>query len=328
MKTTTRVAMTALTTIGLYEAHQYYKNNIDTKAKSPADKGMHTGRIVQQIHKTAIAKPDFSTVKTYDGSAKPSESKQGSFISFGFFGKSKNISEAKQSLYNKRLLEAVSRGDTETIRVVLEKGANINAKEPHTGATVLHLAIVFKHPELIQFLIDNKADVQAQDNDGFTALHLANMRSKSRIVSVLLASGANKEIKNSLGFTALHTAVFSERIENVQILLDNQVDIEARDNTGCTALYIAALKGNPKIIEMLLSYGAQIENKDLMQKSTPLHAAAWSGNSQAIQSLLNHGASIDSEDKDGSTPLLVALTCKNIRASVILAKAALFKANA
>ena len=59
--------------------------------------------------------------------------------------------------------------------------------------------------DLIKYLIDKKANVNAQDNKGFTSLHRSAEMGFTEITKLLLNNRADKDI-SSQGFTALDLA--------------------------------------------------------------------------------------------------------------------------
>ncbi|XP_067875049.1 NF-kappa-B inhibitor alpha-like [Heterodontus francisci] len=67
---------------------------------------------------------------------------------------------------------AAMKGDCETVERLLASGANINAQEPNSGRTPLHLAVEFQHREVVQLLIERGVDVNRMMYNGCTAFHL------------------------------------------------------------------------------------------------------------------------------------------------------------
>eukprot|EP01095_Lingulamoeba_sp_RSL-Kostka_P009023 TRINITY_DN3077_c5_g1_i1.p1 TRINITY_DN3077_c5_g1~~TRINITY_DN3077_c5_g1_i1.p1 ORF type:complete len:379 (-),score=108.91 TRINITY_DN3077_c5_g1_i1:72-1208(-) len=63
----------------------------------------------------------------------------------------------------------------------------LNANLPHT---LLHYASLYDHPDLIQFLLDNGADIEAKDGEGDTPLCWAAFKNKYSSVKCLLENGA------------------------------------------------------------------------------------------------------------------------------------------
>ncbi|GCB62653.1 hypothetical protein scyTo_0014521 [Scyliorhinus torazame] len=67
---------------------------------------------------------------------------------------------------------AAMKGDCEIVERLLALGANINAQEPSSGRTPLHLAVEFQHREVVQLLIEHGADVNRLMYNSCTAFHL------------------------------------------------------------------------------------------------------------------------------------------------------------
>ncbi len=62
-----------------------------------------------------------------------------------------------------------------------------------------------------------------------------------------------------------------------------------------------------QIVELLISKGANIHDRNSYTGKTPILAASGMGTEPVIELLLSKGADVNDRDKDGNTPLLVAL---------------------
>ena len=103
---------------------------------------------------------------------------------------------------NINLIVASYGGHTETVTMLLEKGADVNAKD-NDGRTSLILASRYGHTEIVAMLLKKGADVNAKNIDGYTALIMASERGHAEIVSDLLANGADVNAKDDNDYTAL-----------------------------------------------------------------------------------------------------------------------------
>ena len=70
------------------------------------------------------------------------------------------------------LHEACGQGHTATVQLLLEAGADVNARH-RRGHTPLHWACEQRHPDVARLLLDAGADVNARDEAGRTPLDLA-----------------------------------------------------------------------------------------------------------------------------------------------------------
>ena len=89
-----------------------------------------------------------------------------------------------------QLLKAERAGDTETIKMLLKNGVDINSKETADGSTVLMWAAVEGHTDMVKLLLDKGADVNATNGVGMTALMGAAGVGNIEVVKLLLARGA------------------------------------------------------------------------------------------------------------------------------------------
>ena len=77
------------------------------------------------------------------------------------------------------------------------------------------------------------------------------------------------------------------------------------------SLWIVAKCGDKKGMENLLSTGL-LDVNYMLQGSTPLHQAARKGHGSVVQILLYNGADIERENDMGKTPLLIAVSSRQI----------------
>ena len=77
----------------------------------------------------------------------------------------------KQDELNKQLFDAILNNRISKIKRLLKQGADVNAIT--RGDTPLLWAIAMGYYDIVKFLIDNGADVNAKDKTGWTPLHQA-----------------------------------------------------------------------------------------------------------------------------------------------------------
>ena len=80
-------------------------------------------------------------------------------------------------------MTAVQSKDIDLIKYILNKGANVNAQD-NKGFTSLHRSAEIGFTEITKIFLDNGADkdISAQ---GFTALDLAKKRNQTEIIALL-----------------------------------------------------------------------------------------------------------------------------------------------
>ncbi len=148
------------------------------------------------------------------------------------------------------------------VEVLLNNGAEINAAN-EAGWTALMIAAtgddggVVADIELMQLLIRRGANVDARSNTGTTALILAACQKNADAIELLLDNGADVDAQDSC--TALMAAVWADNLPVARMLLRYGADVTKRDNDGDTAL-AQALHCNDAVKEemcdLLRRYGA------------------------------------------------------------------------
>ena len=81
--------------------------------------------------------------------------------------------------------------------MLLEKKANIEAKDEKYGNTSLILASKEGHTDTAKTLIENKADLESKNKDGSTPLIMACYGGHTGTAKMLIENGANIEAKDN-----------------------------------------------------------------------------------------------------------------------------------
>lgn len=105
------------------------------------------------------------------------------------------------------LILAVYRGNNAVARYIAGHGAEIDGGSGM--GTALMAATVKGNRDMVQFLLEQKADPNLADANGNTALIYAAMFKNAELVKMLLAHKADKTKKDGKGKTAFEYAVFS-----------------------------------------------------------------------------------------------------------------------
>lgn len=145
-------------------------------------------------------------------------------------------------------------GNTEAVKLALDRGLDIyiNVKDDD-GRTPLHYGARHGRMEIVKLLLERGADINVKDDVyGHTALHLA-AQGHTKTVKLLLDKGvADINVKNKFGYTVLHIAAEYGNTEIVKLLLDRGIDMHAKNNDGKLAIYYAKQQKQTKIVELLL----------------------------------------------------------------------------
>jgi ankyrin repeat protein len=189
------------------------------------------------------------------------------------------------------------------------------------GISPLFLAAWSGNRGAVEALMDAGARADIQAKDGRYPLHAA--ADSSRTCTYLLDKGVGVDVVDKRGWTPLMHAVYWEQEDPIGLFLKRGANVDHQDGNGETVLHIAARDTYPRIIEVLLNVeGIKTDVRD-NSGATPLHHAARSFMSQSdkiIGLLIRNGADCEAKNKDGETPLHVAIACDklaNVKALVV-----------
>jgi len=102
---------------------------------------------------------------------------------------------------------AANRGRAEIVKLLLDRGAQVDAKRSTDGATALCQASMLGHAEVVRLLLEKGANPNAKNSDGRSALWQASILGHTEVVKLLLEGGAVPDAKNNDGNMALSHAV-------------------------------------------------------------------------------------------------------------------------
>jgi ankyrin repeat protein len=208
--------------------------------------------------------------------------------------------------YASKIIKAVQQNDVDAVKSLLNKGANINAKN-RVGETLLIISIEHKCKEITNLLLQKGADVNIKQN--------TYTMTEDQLPSYL-KQFISKPAKTIIvgGRSALHWAVFKDDMDLIDTLLAKGANIDAVDAQGETPLHHAVTDGQTEIIKLLLSRGANVNFKESKFGLTPLHLAViipFEYKTEIINLLLEYGTDIDAVTNKGVTPVQFALTANH-----------------
>lgn len=183
------------------------------------------------------------------------------------------------------ILVAARDNRADVVMDLLSRGMDPNTSDP-AGTTLLMFAAGNGNEQLLEFLLQNRANILKQNRYGDTAVAIAALNGHLPIVRRLLAAGA--DIANT-GWNALHYAAFNGHVEIVRFLVTKEMDLDIRAPNGNTALMLAARNGHKDVVAILVEAGANMELDD-SKGNTALGFALKTGNAEIAEQLRGKGA--------------------------------------
>jgi ankyrin repeat protein len=152
------------------------------------------------------------------------------------------------------LMLAARHGHVATMRVLVEAGAPIDApgRATRTGWPALMSALHADQAGAAVSLLEWGADPNAHEDSGYSALMMAASRGSRVVVEELLARGADPRAELFLGFTALDYAIGYGHAEIVRMLLEAAPELKRRRNGARRAvLTLATRAGDQELLDLL-----------------------------------------------------------------------------
>jgi ankyrin repeat protein len=230
---------------------------------------------------------------------------------------------SKDESGNTPLLLAASAGNKDLCEVLIANGAALEAQGQH--GTALHEAAIGNHKDIVELLVNKRANVNARDKSGNTPLYYASTfdpgskRNKNDwdIARSLLSNRANVNMKSGSSNTPLHSAALYAPEEIVRLLIDNGANVNVKlaspgwprkRNSGPAPLHNACMRADKdaEVVELLIDAGADINAKCYNEQAdgwTPLYFACLNENTRAVEMLIAKRAKINPISDLGNTPM-------------------------
>ena len=208
---------------------------------------------------------------------------------------------------------AADKGDLEMVRMLVEKGADVNEGDSTPllyasgkgylevmkflvergavlhGGYVLACAVYNKRQKVVDWLLQSvgvKVDALV---DGRTALTLAVRDNMEEMARLLLRNGASPHVKLPRGEPMLWHAISRSFLGVARVLLQHKAQVDEVYN-GETALLIAVTRGNLEVVKMLWQFGANLDLKNL--RTTPLYVAIRCCHWDVVEYLIDKDADV------------------------------------
>lgn len=204
------------------------------------------------------------------------------------------------------LIGAIWNNDETKVRELLKNPdspaiATIDTVTNGWGQTALMIAAERGNLNIVELLVNKRANKDLTDQNGRTALMFAAERGDRDIVS-LLVDKANKDLTDKNGWTALMFAAYNGHTEVVQFLHDSKAAGLAEAN-----LILAIKSGNPENVRKSIQDGARINLKDIYDEGkTLLMLATEAGQNEIVEILLKNSADVNARNNWDETALMMA----------------------
>ncbi|XP_055849106.1 poly [ADP-ribose] polymerase tankyrase [Episyrphus balteatus] len=241
----------------------------------------------------------------------------------------------------RELFEACKTGDITKVKKLITS-QTVNARDTAgRKSTPLHFAAGYGRREVVEYLLNNGASIQACDEGGLHPLHNACSFGHAEVVRLLLKAGASPNTTDNWNYTPLHEAASKGKVDVCIALLQHGANPNIRNSEQKTPMELAdentrpVLTGEYRKDELLEAARSGAEDRLLAlltplnvnchasdgRRSTPLHLAAGYNRIAIVEILLANGADVHAKDKGGLVPLHNACSYGHFEVTKLLIKA-------
>ncbi len=186
------------------------------------------------------------------------------------------------------LMQASHAGSTDSVRMLIENGADLNVKELANGQTAIMFAAAADRVDVVKMLLARGADVSITSRvEDFSALTMTNDADQNGVPRAAPARGPGPDVP---GVT---------RPFNYNELIGK--------HGGLAALHFAARQGAMSTIDALIKGGAQVNQRGAGDQTSPILVAAINGHFDVVSYLLDNGADPNLASQGGVTPLYAVI---------------------
>lgn len=209
----------------------------------------------------------------------------------------------------------------QTMNLLIENGANVNAKDKY-NLTALHHAAIRGNETAIECLLEAK-DIEEEPKDvqDSTPLHLAATYNNYNVANLLLRKKANPRSFDKDHRTPLHEACLEGHFSIARLILTESERefgqeyvsniMRDKDDDGSTPLLLAVGSGRSEIVKMLLERKDNVNTRNKMLVH-PVHSAARTGDLEILKILVKHNALLNARNALQQTPLYLAAATNHL----------------
>ncbi|KAM5255873.1 nuclear factor NF-kappa-B p105 subunit [Ctenodactylus gundi] len=217
---------------------------------------------------------------------------------------------------------------TGDVKMLLAVQRHLTSVQDENGDSVLHLAVIHLHAQLVRDLLEVTSGLISDDiinmrNDLYqTPLHLAVITKQEAMVEDLLRAGADPSLLDRWGNSVLHLAAQEGHDNVLGILLKHNkaaLLIDQPNGEGLNAIHVAVVSSSLSCLLLLVAAGADVNAQEQKSGRTALHLAVEHDDISLAGCLLLEGdAHVDSTTYDGTTPLHIAAGRGSTRLAALL----------
>ena len=211
------------------------------------------------------------------------------------------------------LTASLSTGETETARLIINSGANIDSNRLYT------IAITYHQISCVELLLSSGVDPNQLNDRDISPLHLSIIADQSKIAKLLLSHGVEANTRSPTGNTPLHDSIGGMMRDVSEILINilPQRCLSIRGSSSETPLHCAIRYSQITIAKLLLEKDVCLNSLN-SQGYTPLHVALHFNRADVMKLLLNKKPDLSIKSMFGKTVIDTAKDKENEASKLLL----------
>lgn len=188
--------------------------------------------------------------------------------------------------------------DSKKLRTVLEAMTDTIEWPDSMGRSALFWAVICDNEDDVRILLEYGANPNAKDRRDYTPLDFVR---GSAVCKILLDKGAKNNV-NSKNWH--HSSIHEQVIENgcpeiMALFATKGFDIDIKDQDNETPLLNAIYAGHTAVVKVLIDHGADVNNANKSSRDSAIHFAANFDRPEILEMLLRKGADYNALDCNG-----------------------------
>ncbi|MDW7682211.1 MAG: ankyrin repeat domain-containing protein, partial [bacterium] len=179
-------------------------------------------------------------------------------------------------------------GNEKELKNLIKAKINLNLGLKPDSTTALMAAVEGGHLQIIKLLVENGADINAKRKFGYTSLMIAIQRNQVEIAKYLIKVGADIHMFTNINDTPLMFAVEKCQTELLQLLIQKGADVNIRNKTDIFPLFQCGVNGCVEAAKILINAGAEVNARSKPVGETALMKAAFMGHGELVRLLIQN----------------------------------------
>lgn len=206
---------------------------------------------------------------------------------------------ANVNIYGKEryspLYNACDRNNFELVKLLVSKGAKVNAKCGQSKRTPLFEAMYPDNYEMVKFLLEKGADPNAKDKNGDTPMFNLDSCKDKRIPEIMIKYGGDINLKDNDGETPFMDVVRFANMTCIEVFKQHKPNYKVVSKDGYTLLHGLMEGSLPQEVWGVSDSGSWMVGEfDISVFQS------------VVKLLVDNGVDIDAVNKDGDTALIMA----------------------